>query len=243
MPTGTPATGPMPTPTSEPTLPPTVNPGPAVFPPWQPDHLVARTADASVAVHKVVISEGLITLLYSIELAHADPHRTILVSPSARLVGSGPEDALPPTVKKILYHGVDVSLGALSFEGHSLDSAFYSLVIPELSVSRMSDGRETTIPGPWVISVIKEHESVHDTRQSWFPHQYWDGRAHSDRRDVRLRHNPVGYEGESSIGWIVTSGFYFLHRPVYFMVRPDGNVVEISEEWYVNIDQLLEEIK
>ena len=118
IPTGAPATE---TPsTQEPTLPPTVNPGPAVFPPWQPDHLVARTADASVAVHKVVISEGLITLLYSIELAHADLHRTILVSPKAQLVGSRPKDALAPSVERILYHGVDASLGALSFEGLNL---------------------------------------------------------------------------------------------------------------------------
>ena len=107
----------------------------------------------------------------------------------------------------------------------------------------MPDGRETTVPGPWSIPVIKEHEKVHDTTQSWFPHQYWDGRAHSDRRDVRIRHNPVGYVGETSIGWIVTSGFYFLDRPVYLMVKPDGRVVEISEEWYRNIDRLLEELK
>ena len=97
-PTGAPATEHRPT--QEPTLPPTVNLGPAVFPPWQPDRLVARTADASVAVHKVVISEGLITLLYSIELAHADPYRTILVSPKAQLVGSGPNDVLAPSVEK-----------------------------------------------------------------------------------------------------------------------------------------------
>ena len=51
------ATDSAPTATSEPTLPPTVNPGPAVFPPWQPDYLVARTAGASIAVHKVVISK------------------------------------------------------------------------------------------------------------------------------------------------------------------------------------------
>ena len=142
-----------PTPT-EPTIPQTVNPGPAVYPPWQPDYLVARTAGASIAVHKVVISEDLITLLYSIELAHAEPHRTILISPKAQLVGSDPKEPLTPTVEKILYHGIDVSLGALSFEGLS-----------------------------------------------------------------------------------------FLGHPVYVMVRPDGNVFEISEEWYRNIDQLLTELE
>ena len=233
----------MSTSTPEATLPPTINPGPASAPPWQPDHSVARTHGASVAVHKVVISEDIITLLYSIELDHDSFHRTILVSPLAKLVGNKEGDELLPTSENILYHGIDVSLGALSFEEHDPDSDSYSLVITEMKISVVSDGQETSIYGPWVIPVIKQHERVDDIIRSWFPHQHWEGRAHSDRRDVSVRHNPVGYAGESSIGWIVTSGFFFVDRPVYVMVRPNGSVTEISKEWYENIDRLLNEIE
>ncbi len=240
-----PTTDPAPTTTSEPTptQPPTINPGPAAYPPWQPDHLVARTAEASVAVHKVVISEDLITLIYSVELAHADFSRTVLVSPEARLIGTRPEEVLAPIAGRILRYGYDVSLGALSFQGISTDSAFYSLVIPELNASRVSDGREMTVPGPWTIPVIKEHEKIHDAIQSWFPRQHWDGRLHSDRRGVRSRNPGKGYEGDSSIGWIVTGGFYFLGRPLYLMVGPGGNVIEIPEGWYWNTGRLLAELR
>ena len=240
-----PTTYPAPSATAEPTptVPPTINPGPAVYPPWQPDHFVARTAEASVAVHKVVISEDLVTLIYSIELAHADLARTVLVSPEARLIGSRPEEVLAPSAGEILRHGYDASLGSLSFQGISTDSAFYSLVIPELNVSRVSDGRETTVPGPWTIPVIKEHENIDDTRQSWFPRQHWDGRLHSDRRGVRSRNPRKVYEGESSIGWIVTGGFYFLGRPLYLMVGRDGNVVEIPNAWFWNAERLLAELE
>ena len=228
---------------STPEVLPTVNVGPEAVPIWQPDHFVDRTQDASIAIHKIVISSDVITLVYSIELAHADSGKTVMVSPTAILQGERPDHALMPTLARVLYSGVDVSLGALSFGPYSSDSLYYRLVIPELSVVQMSDRSEMTVQGPWTIPVMKRHEDERAILPSWFPHLYWDGRSHSDRNDVKVRHNPVGYEGDSEIGWVVTSGFYFLDRPVYFMVKADGDVVEISEEWYVNIDELLNKVK
>ena len=99
------------------------------------------------------------------------------------------------------------------------------------------------VEGPWTIPIIKRHERDHAVLASWFPLLHWNGRSHSDRKDVRVLHNPSGYESETPIGWVVTSGFYFLDRPVFSLVKPDGNVVEISREWYEHIDRHLDELE
>ena len=228
---------------STPTLSPTHNPGPAP-PLWQPDQFVSRTEKATIAIHHIAMSGENITLFYSIELTNVDSHERVMVLPTAMLQVGGPDDAQAPALAKVLYSGVNVSLGALSFgslEPFDTYSLFLTLVISELTVERFSDGTKMIIDGHWEIPLIRRNSVT--VRTSRFPRQSWDGRAHSDRRQIWLSTHPGGYHGHSAIGWVATRAFYFLDRIVYFMVKPDGDVIEISEEWYENIDEFLSNLE
>ncbi len=245
MPTDTPIPAPADTPaqTDNPTRPPTVE---RSYPPplWQPDHLVARTEEAAIAIHHIVMSRDRVTFIYSVELAQVDSDQTVMVLPNATLQAGGPDYAQAPTLAKVLYSGADVSLGAVSFGSFGLfdtGSLFFTLVVSELTVDRLSDGTKRTIDGPWIIPVIKRNSVT--IRTSGFPRTSWDGRAHSDRRDVELRRDPGRYYTDTPIGRVATRGFFFLDRPVYFMVKPDGAVIEISEERYENFDEFLSNLE
>ena len=211
---------------------------------WQPDHLVARTEEASVVIHYIVMSPKHVTLFYSVELHEVESHERVKVLPSATLHAGDADRAQAPTLAKVLYSGVDVSLGALSFgsfESFSTDSLHFTVDVSELVVHRFADGTRTTIEGPWTIPIIRRTSPT--VRTSGFPKNSWDGRAHSDGREIGLSTHAGGYHGDSAIGRVDTRAFYFLDRTVYFMVRPDGDVVEISEEWYENIDEFLSNLE
>ena len=211
---------------------------------WQLDQLVARTGEAAIAVHHTVMSPKNLTLFYSVELRDVDSHERVMIAPTATIVAAGEDPAQVPTLAKVLYSGVDVSLGALSFGSFELfdtDSLHFTLVVSELTLTRFSDGAKETLNGPWTIPVIRRNSVT--TRTSGFPDESWDGRIHSDHNLVGLSLHPGGYHGDSTIGRVATRAFYFLDRTVYFMVRPDGEVVEISEEWYENVDELLDDLR
>ena len=185
-----------------------------------------------------------LTLLYSVELHDVESHERVKVLPNATLQAGDAAHAQSPTLAKVLYSGVDVSLGALSFgsfESFGTDSLYFTLDVSELVVHRFADGTRTTLEGSWTIPVIRRTSPT--VRTSGFPEISWDGRTHSDRRRIGLSTHTGGYHGDSEIGRVDTRAFYFLDRTVYFMVRPDGDVVEISEDWYEDVDEFLSNLK
>ena len=211
---------------------------------WQPDRLVARTEEASIAIHHIVIARGNVTFFYSVELPQTDSQDNVTISPTATLQASGPDAVQTPTMAKALYSDTAVSFGALSFGSFGqfdTGSLFFTLAISDLTVERLSDGTKRTIDGPWTIPVIKRNSAT--VRTSGFPHDNWDGRAHSDRRSVELSLEPGRNHGDSPIGRVVTRGFFFMGQPVYFMVEPDGSVTEISEERYEDFDEFLNDLE
>lgn len=217
-------------------------------PQWVVDHYVDRINGASVAVHKIVVNDDIVTLLFSIELDHIIFEQSHFIVPNASLV-SGTDVALKPLSYKFLYDDVDVALSAITFQLPSDVSRHYSLFIDDLTFTHYADGETESLYGPWHIPIIR----LNDYRVSGRiivenGHQFWEGRPVSDRGDVGVRvGGPSGYSqgfsGDSPIGWIVTSGFNFLDSKVYFLVKPDGDVIEITESRYYHIDELFEALE
>ena len=211
---------------------------------WQPDIFVARTPDASISVHKVIISPENITLIYSVELSEEYSFWTDDESPVATMQGDSRGAALAPLLSKVLRRRDEVSLGALSFGPYDADSVFYELVISEIRAFQASSGMQVTIQGPWTIPVLKQHDILAYIKPSEYPHLYFDGRSHSDRRDVEVYEYPGTYQGESPIGWITTGRIRIMgSSSVRFMVKPDGDVVEISRQQYSNMLDYVHELE
>ena len=217
-------------------------------PQWVIDHYVDRINGASIAVHKVVVNDDIVTLLFSIELDHIIFDQSHFIVPNATLV-SDADDTLKPLFYKILYDDIDVALSAITFQLPSDVSRHYSLFVDDLTFTHYADGETENLFGPWHIPIIR----LNDYRVSGRiivenGHQFWEGRPTSDRGDVGVRiGGPQGYSqgfsGDSPIGWIVTSAFDFLDRHVYFLVKPDGDVIEITESRYYHIDELFETLE
>lgn len=199
---------------------------------WEPDRLVARTEEATISIHHVVMHPGYLTLFYSAELQTVDFDGRIMIQPKATLRANSPDDEQGPTLIKPLYSDADISLGALSFgsfESFDTNSLSFTLVVSELSVERFSDGTRTTIDGPWTIPLIRKIPDME--RTSRFDSTHWDGRAKSDLGTVGLSPHTGPRYGESTLfGRVSLRAFHFLDRRLHFMVKPDGDVVEISRE-------------
>ena len=209
---------------------------PGSAPLWQLDNLVARTHEASISVHKLIISPETVTVIYSIELSEDYLFHTVDEALVATLQGDSRSATLTPIMSRVLHREDEVLLGALSFGPYDSDSLFYALVIAEMRALQASSRAEVTIHGPWTIPVIKQHDRLDWITPSKHPHMYIDGSWYSDRRDVEVSFFPRTYQGDSAIGWITTEKIVVKKTSlVHFLVKTDGDVIEISERQYADI--------
>lgn len=186
--------------------------------------LVASTADASISVHRAVISPRHITLFYSVETAPLESLDSVALSPETTLIS----DRLTKyEVRRVqtLAHYSKTTLGVVSFGPYQLGDSAFKLTIPGLDINTTQ-----FMSGPWEIPVLTRNFPGDsptaifnlNSRSSWAGGVVSRGRAGS-------------FVGSSPQGQVATVSFLVGDTYKYFFVDAEGLVSEISEVEYANI--------
>ena len=200
---------------------------------WHLDGLVARSPEISLSVHQVVVSPDFMTVLYSVELV-VPPGQVADFLPTAKLISSADSGVAGLVMSKTFSRADGVSLGALTFGLDDMSGRYVTLLVDDLLVKSFSDGSTRRMVGPWQIPLVTKRSP--GLVVSGFGYRNFEGRRYSDKGSVELKIQPVAHIETPSMGRVALGAYEVDGNAVFLLFKPDGNVIEITEEWFSVFD-------
>lgn len=133
--------------------------------PWE--RLVARSSEASISVHKIILTSDYITIFYSVEVLRPDFVGRVFLLDTTRLITETQDKKYEATSIQSLGYASGTTFGSITFGPYQEGNMSLTLSILGLALRNIVGGSDLFVPGPWEIPLLNNRRPDEPVHYIW----------------------------------------------------------------------------